>query len=359
MNWLKNNKKIIIIPLIYLVIHCLNQAKIMNNYILQVLMLIGINLIMTESLNVLTGMTGQTSLGQAGFMAVGAYISAIVTSVLIPAKNFSSAALVSIKIGKVGFQIASIPQTLIFLLGTLAGGIVAAIFGYLIGTPSLKLKGDYLAIVTLGFGEVIRQIIRVTPIVGKSFGMTGIPKLANFFWIYFFAILTIFICRNFMDSSYGRACMAVRDNEIAADTIGINTARYKVIAFVFSAFIAGISGSMFAHTMVYLHPDTFAYTKSTDYVIYLYAGGVGSISGAVLGAAALTALPEILRQISNWRLVIYGLLLVLIILFRPTGLFGGREFSFLGLKTGGIKTFHISDLWSWIGKKNSAKEAAK
>ena len=197
MNWLKNNKKIIIIPLIYLLIHILNQAKILNNYFLQVLMLIGINLIMTESLNVLTGMTGQTSLGQAGFMAVGAYVSAVVTSFLIPAKNFSSAALVSFKIGKVAFQINSIPQTLIFLLGTLIGGIVAAVFGYLIGTPSLKLKGDYLALVTLGFGEVIRQIIRVTPIVGKSFGMTGIPKLANFFWIYFFAILTIFICRNF------------------------------------------------------------------------------------------------------------------------------------------------------------------
>ncbi len=359
MNWLKNNKKFIIIPLIYLVIHVLNQAKILNNYILQVLTLIGINLIMTESLNVLTGMTGQTSLGQAGFMAVGAYISALVTSVLLPAKNFSSAPLVSFKIGSIPFQITSLPQTAIFLLGTLTGGLVAALFGLLIGWPSLKLKGDYLAIVTLGFGEVIRQIIRVTPVFGKAFGMTGIPKLANFFWIYFFALFTIFICRNFMDSSFGRACMAVRDNEIAADTIGINTARYKVIAFVYSAFIAGISGSMFAHTMVYLHPDTFAYTKSTDYVIYLYAGGVGSISGAVLGAAALTALPEILRQISNWRLVIYGLLLVLIILFRPTGLFGGREFSFLGLKTGGIKIFHFSDLWSWIGKKNSAKEAAK
>ena len=359
MNWLKHNKKIIIIPLIYLAIHVLNQAKILNNYILQVLMLIGINLIMTESLNVLTGMTGQTSLGQAGFMAVGAYISAIVTSILIPAKSFSSAPFVSFKIGSIGFQINSLPQTASFLLGTLAGGFVAALFGLLIGWPSLKLKGDYLAIVTLGFGEVIRQIIRVTPIVGKSFGMIGIPKLANFFWIFFFAVLVIFICRNFMDSSYGRACMAVRDNEIAADTIGINTARYKVIAFVYSAFIAGISGSMFAHLMTYLHPDTFAYTKSTDYVIYLYAGGVGSISGAVLGAAALTALPEILRQISNWRLVIYGLLLVLIILFRPTGLFGGREFSFLGLKTGGIKTFRISDLWSWIGKKNSEKEAAK
>ena len=196
MNWLKNNKKIIIIPLIYLAIHVLNQAKILNNYILQVLMLIGINLIMTESLNVLTGMTGQTSLGQAGFMAVGAYISAIVTSVLIPAKQFSSAPLVDFKIGSIAFQITSVPQTLIFLLGTVVGGVVAALFGLLIGWPSLKLKGDYLAIVTLGFGEVIRQIIRVTPVVGKSFGMIGIPKLANFFWIYFFAILTIFICRN-------------------------------------------------------------------------------------------------------------------------------------------------------------------
>ncbi len=341
MKWLKRYYEIIFIALGYFVLYALQAKGIINRYLIQVIMLAGINIIMTQSLNLVNGLTGQNSIGQAGFMAVGGYIAAFIS------KSFMS-----------GNEILPIYQTLIFLGATLLGGIVAAGFGFLIGMPSLRLRGDYLAIVTLGFGELIRALIRITPVVGAARGMTGIPKLASLFWIYLFVFITMYFCRNFMDSSFGRACMAIRDNEIAADTMGINPSRYKVIAFVTSAFIAGVAGSMYAHTLRYLHPDVFSYTKSTDYLIYLYAGGVGSISGAFLGGLALTILPELLRFMSSWRLVIYGGLLVIIILFRPVGLFGGKEFSFLKLNTGGIKHVGLSNLFRKRKRENPSNNGA-
>lgn len=336
MNWLKNNSEKIVIPLIFIILWLLKSFGVINNYLMQILMLAGVNIIMTESLNLVNGVTGQNSIGHAGFMAVGAYISALFTDIIF---NVSDMPLVS--------------QTALFLIATIMGGIIAAVFGFLIGMPTLRLRGDYLAIVTLGFGEVIRAIIRITPFVGAARGMVGIPKLANMFWIYLFVILALYVCRNFIDSSYGRACMAIRDNEIAANTLGINVSRYKIIAFVTSAFMAGVAGSMFAHTMRYLHPDIFSYTKSTDFLVYLYAGGVGSLSGAFLGGFVLTVLPELLRFLQEWRLVIYGGLLLVIILFRPQGLFGGKEFSWLKLKTGGIHQIGLGNLF---GRKKMIKD---
>lgn len=336
MNWLKNNSEKIVIPLVFIVLWLLKKFGVINNYLMQILMLAGVNIIMTESLNLVNGVTGQNSIGHAGFMAVGAYISALFTEIIF----------------NVG-DMPIIPQTILFLIATIMGGIIAAVFGFLIGMPTLRLRGDYLAIVTLGFGEVIRAIIRITPFVGAARGMVGIPKLANMFWIYFFVILALYVCRNFIDSSYGRACMAIRDNEIAANTLGIDVSRYKIIAFVTSAFMAGVAGSMFAHTMRYLHPDIFSYTKSTDFLVYLYAGGVGSLSGAFLGGFVLTVLPEILRFLQEWRLVIYGGLLLVIILFRPQGLFGGKEFSWLKMKTGGIQQISLGNLF---GRKKMIKD---
>lgn len=324
-KWLKANSECIIIPLLFVTLYMLQREKVLNNYAMQVIMLSGINIMMTQSLNIINGMTGQSSLGQAGFMSVGAYASAYVTAILLDVNAMSAPA-----------------QTGVFLLATLFGGGMAALCGLLIGVPTLRLKGDYLAIVTLGFCEVIRSIARIVKVTGGAMGLNGIPKMASLFWIFLFVFLTIYICRNFMDSSFGRACMATRENDIAASTMGINISRYKIIAFVTSAFLAGLAGSMYAHLLRYLHPDVFSYTKSTDFLVYLYAGGVGSISGAVLGAFSLTLLPELLRFLSEWRLVIYGALLLCIILFRPMGLFGGREFAFLKLKTGGIQTVGFS-----------------
>ncbi|MDR1731540.1 MAG: branched-chain amino acid ABC transporter permease [Synergistaceae bacterium] len=326
MEGLKKHSEIICIPLLFLILFGLQKSGFLNNYIMQIIMLAGINIIMTLSLNLVTGITGQSSIGHAGFMSVGAYMAALMTTVLLKASKMPEPV-----------------QWIVFLWATFFGGVCAAICGYLVGTPTLRLKGDYLAIVTLGFGEVIRAIVRITPVVGGAKGLTGVPRLATFFWVYTFVILTIYICRNFIDSSYGRACMAIRDNEIAADTMGINVTRYKIVAFVLSAFIAGVAGSMYAHTLRYLHPDVFSYTKSTDFLVYLYAGGVGSISGSMLGAAVLTILPEVLRSIKDWRLIIYGLLLVVIILFRQEGMFGGREFAFLRMNTGGIRNIGFRD----------------
>lgn len=326
-NWLKANSESILIPLLFIILFVCQKQKVLNNYAMQVIMLSGINIMMTQSLNIINGMTGQSSLGHAGFMSVGAYTSAYITTILLDVSAMPAPA-----------------QTGVFLLATLLGGAIAALCGLLIGVPTLRLKGDYLAIVTLGFCEVIRSIARIVKATGGAMGLNGIPKMANLFWIFFFVILTIYVCRNFMDSSYGRACMATRENDIAASTMGINISRYKIIAFVTSAFLAGLAGSMYAHLLRYLHPDVFSYIKSTDFLVYLYAGGVGSISGAILGAFSLTLLPEILRFLAEWRLVIYGGLLLCIILFRPMGLFGGKEFSFLKLKTGGIKAVGFSSL---------------
>lgn len=319
MKWIRRNPEVVFIPLLYVALYIAQRTGFFNNYIMQIVMLACINICMTLSLNLVNGITGQSSIGHAGFMSVGAYTSALITTIMLDVSCMSP-----------------FMQLVIFLLATVFGGVCAAICGYLVGMPTLRLRGDYLAIVTLGFGEVIRSIIRIADVVGGARGLTGIPKLASLFWIFAFVILTIYACRNFIDSSYVRACMAIRDNEIAADTMGINISRYKIIAFVLSAFIAGVSGSMYAHMIRYLHPDVFSYAKSTDFLVYLYAGGVGSISGSIIGATILTILPEMLRAIANWRLVIYGILLVLIILFRQEGMFGGKEFAFLKMKTGGI-----------------------
>ena len=319
--------------LLYLVLQILQWTGLFNAYVMQVLMLSGIYIIMTESLNVLNGMTGLSSLGQAGFMSVGAYVSAIFTTYLVPVQ-----------------QLNPVLQVLCFLLATLIGGVSASLCGLLIGVPALRLRGDYLAIVTLGFCEVIRAIWRVVPsdIAGGAYGLTGIPQLANFFWVFLLTVAVIYFCRNYMDSSFGRACLAIRDNEIAADAMGIHCFAYKAIAFATSAFIAGVAGSLYAHLLSYIHPDVFSYSKSSDFLVYLYAGGVGSISGSMIGAFLLTILPEILRFLDDWRLVIYGLLLLCIILFRPTGLFGGREFAFLNLKSGGIRTVGWKQFVEWV-----------
>lgn len=339
-TWAKKRTEIFVIPLLLLLLSFLSKEKVLDSYLMQIIMLGFINIMMTESLNILNGMTGLSSLGHAGFMAVGAYTAAFLTSVL-----FDTHAM------------PPVAQTAFFLGASLIGGAVAALCGLLIGVPTLRLRGDYLAIVTLGFCEVIRALMRLVKVTGGAMGLTGIPQYSTLLWVFAFMILSIYICRNFMDSSFGRSCMAIRENEIAASTMGINVSHYKVIAFITSAFIAGIAGSLYAHLLRYLHPDVFSYSKSTDYLVYLYAGGVGSISGAMMGGFLLTLLPELLRFMSEWRLVIYGALLLCIILFRPVGLFGGKELAFLKLKTGGIKVFGFSSLKN-IGKPNR-KQAAE
>ena len=195
--------------------------------------------------------------------------------------------------------------------------------GALIGLPSLKLKGDYLAIVTLAFGEIVRAILRLIRPIGGARGMIGIPNYSNLAWILFFVTVTLYLLRNLIYSPYGRAFLAIRDDEIAADAMGINTTRYKIISFCIAAFIAGVAGGLYAHVLAFIQPDSFSFTKSSDFLVYLYAGGSGSLTGSVLGATLLTVLPEVLRFLADWRLAVYAVILVVVMLYRSEGLCGG------------------------------------
>lgn len=303
----------LLIMVLFLIVFGLNRVGVINAYAMQLIMLGCINIMMTVSLNLVNGFTGQFSIGHAGFMAVGAYSSALVTTLVFKTSAWPVAA-----------------QILIYIVSLIFGGIIAALMGLLIGIPSLRLKGDYLAIVTLGFGELLRSVIRLIDYVGGPRGLTGIPGYTNFFWVFLFTVLTIFFARNIVYSSVGRSCLSVRDNEIAAEAMGINTTKVKVRIFTIASFIAGVAGGLYAHMFMYLQPDTFNFAKSTDFLVFLYAGGAGSISGSILSAAVLTVVPELLRFLENWRMVIYGFVLVILMLRRPQGIMGNKEFSFIG-----------------------------
>lgn len=299
-------KKIIIFGvaiIIGVVIQMMLWNGILNPYYGQILTMMAMFVILATSLNLINGITGQFSLGHAGFAAVGGYFSAIVTTRLnLPLPNF-----------------------LTFAISLIVGGLVAALVGFLIGLPTLRLRGDYLAIATLGFGEIIRVLFLNWRYVGGASGMWGIPGHVNFLWAYVLAILTVVFILNFIRSSHGRACISIREDEIAAETMGIDTTKYKVMAFTFGAFFAGISGGIFAHLIRLLHPQSFTFMFSVEILLMVVLGGLGSITGSIAAAILLTTLTELLRTFAELRMVIYSLLLILIMLFRPQGLFGTKE----------------------------------
>jgi len=293
----------------------------LNPYYARILNLIGINITLAVSLNLINGLAGQFSIGHAGFMAVGGYTAAYIT--------VSAGARIA---GLLGGTLAGGPGAAAAMIVSLTGGaLAAALAGVVVGIPSLRLKGDYLAIVTLGFGEIIRVVILNIPAVGGATGYTDAIPITNVFWIFLVAILTIVIVRNIASSTFGRALATIRDDEIAAEAVGINTTRYKVLAFVVSAALAGVagglSGQLFANP---LSPQNFNFVKSIEIIVMIVIGGIGSITGAVVGATALTILPEALRgfdqQFPGLRMVVYSLLLIGFMIFRPQGLFGRREF---------------------------------
>ncbi|MPM78889.1 hypothetical protein SDC9_125904 [bioreactor metagenome] len=300
---------------IYLLTILLLKGGIINKYYIQVMMFAGINIMMTASLNLVNGFTGQFCIGHAGFMSLGAYGAAIVTTMVFGGKN-----------------IPVLAQTPVFLIGLLVGGAVAAFVGALIGLPSLKLKGDYLAIVTLAFGEIVRAILRLIKPIGAARGMIGIPNYSTLAWILLFMALTLYLLKNLIYSPYGRAFIAIRDNEIAADVMGIDTTKYKITAFCIAAFIAGVAGGLYAHLLAFIQPDSFGFTKSSDFLVFMYAGGSGSLTGSIVGAALLTVLPEVLRFLSEWRLAVYAAVLVMVMLYRSDGLCGGKELPFMRIK---------------------------
>ncbi len=326
---------------------------------LRTVVLILINIVMTVSLCMVNGFTGQFSIGHAAFMALGAYASVFVTTILGKILGpegvgyiFNTATL--LYSGEIGLVLLSYA---VFLFSLLLGGAVAGIGGYLIGMPTLKLKGDYLAIVTMAFCEVIGTMIRVSETIGKSLGkmypdwfpgkesvtklalqvgteiggprgITPLPKfldVSTFFFVFFFCVISVYFMRNYLFSSYGRACKAIRDNDIAAEAMGVNTTKQKIHVFVISSFIAGVCGGILVHFSASTHPDLFTFVKSLDYLIYLYIGGVGTISGAATGATLFTFIPEFFRFLGQWRMVIYPLVLIIVMLLRSEGLVR-REF---------------------------------
>jgi len=313
--------------------------RALNPYFMQVVMLCGINVILAVSLNLINGFTGQFSIGHAGFMAVGAYTSAMFT--LGIGKGWVAAGIA-----------AGIPpiaaQGGALLVAMLIGGMAAAVAGYLVGLPSLRLRGDYLAIVTLGFGEIIRVLILNVDAVGGARGLPGIPGWANFFWVGAGVTGVVLVSRHLAHSTHGRALFAIRDDEVAAEALGVDSTRYKVFAFVLGAFFAGLAGGLFAHYLSYLNPATFTFIKSIEVIAMVVLGGMGSISGSALAAVVLTLLPEALRPASqigtdaingvlsafttarlplkDYRLVLYSLMLIVLMITRPQGLLGTREF---------------------------------
>ncbi|HVU09342.1 MAG TPA: branched-chain amino acid ABC transporter permease [Verrucomicrobiae bacterium] len=294
-----------------------------NSYWLIISYNIGINVVMAVSLNLINGYTGQFSLGHAGFMAVGAYTSAVITNQFDQLNFFAANG--------------------IFLVALLAGGLLAAIAGLLVGLPTLRLKGDYLAIVTLGFGEIIRVILQNTDFVGGARGLSVKHPWTNFFWTFGLAAVTIYVIATLVNSTYGRGFIAVRDDEIAAEAMGINTTKYKVTAFVVGAFFAGIAGGLYAHAIQFLTPNGFGFMQSIAFVVMVILGGMGNAVGVILAAVLLTLLPEGLRMLAGiehlpgiakahplgWlggtRMIIYSLLLILLMLTRPQGLFTFRN----------------------------------
>jgi branched-chain amino acid transport system permease protein len=288
-------------------------SGVINPYFYRILVLSGLNVMLALSLNLINGVTGQFSIGHAGFMAVGAYTSAAFTVYAVPQLLGGSAP-------------QGIVAGLFFIVAILIGGLIAAAAGFLVGLPSMRLRGDYLAIVTLGFGEIIRVAILNIDAVGGARGFAGIPQITTLSWVLAGAILTFVVIQNLLRSYHGRALLAIREDEIAAEALGVPTTRYKVTAFVISAFFAGAAGALFSH-YTYLHTNSFTFMKSIEVIVMVVLGGMGSLTGSILGAVLLTALPEALRFAAADRLIIYSALLIVLMIARPQGILGHREFS--------------------------------
>jgi len=296
---------------------------LVNEYIQLVIIYIGINIILTISLNLINGYMGEFSVGHAGFMAVGAYVSALFTTKIIP-DNLGA---------------------LYFPLVVLAGGVGAALIGLLVSVPSFKTRGDYLAIVTLAFNMIVKSVIENIEAIGGPRGIPGIAKLTTLPWTFFWTVMAILVIRNFVYSNFGRGVQSIREDEIASDLMGVNTNKVKLLAFVLSSFFAGVAGALFAHILQFISPKVFDIIKSTDVLIMVYLGGIGSITGSILGATVYTVLLEVLRPFGMWRMVLMPLMLVLLMIFRPRGIMGMREFRWL------IPGFDLYALKYWRAKK--------
>lgn len=305
MNLLRKNDLLMLVLSLVLfgVLQALISTKVFSSFWELNLIIIGINVIMAVSLNLINGYTGQFSLGHAGFMAVGAYVGVVMTTF----------------------------WQLPFIVSLLGGALLAGILGFLIGLPTLRLRGDYLAIATLGLGEIIRIIIMNFDYVGGAAGFKGITHHTTFAWVFMVMLFTLFFIKNFVNSTHGRACIAIRENEIAAEAMGINTTKYKVMAFTIGAAFAGVAGGLFAHNFYIINPGSFTFLASFNYLIMVVMGGLGSITGSIAGAFVVTFISAALAAWPEFRMIIYALALILLMFYRPQGLFGYMEVTSMGI----------------------------
>ena len=293
----------VVLTLIYIVLMFLVNQGIIGEYYLRLMKQIGIFLVAALGLNLILGFTGQFTMGHAAFMSIGAYGSAIMT------KNFNA------------------PFPIALLVGIILSAILAALIGY----PIIRLKGDYLAICTLGFGEIVKVIIQNVDYVGGARGISGIPGSTSFLIVFICAALCYAILKNLIHSSKGRAIMSIREDEIAAEAMGINSTKYKMTAFIIGSSMAGLAGGLYAHFNSFIDPASFGFSKSIELITYVVLGGMGSLSGSVIGTSILIFLPEALRGLSDvfktYRILIYAILLVVMMIFRPQGILGTKEIS--------------------------------
>ena len=279
--------------LLYFILTFLISSGIISNYLLGIIMIAVINIILASSLNLATGYLGQLTLGHAGFMSVGAYVSAL----------------------------CSIHLELPFIASLLMGAIIAAIIGVIIGIPTLRLKGDYLCIITLAFNEIIRVIMVNLSITNGSKGLVGIPRSTNFAIVFFSAAVTVFVIYSIVKSRHGRAIISIREDETASELSGIPTTYYKILAFAISAFFAGLAGGLYAHYITVISPKVFDYNKSVEILVIVVLGGMGNWKGSIIAAIVMTILPEYLRAFSQYRMLLYAAILIIAMILKEKNIF--------------------------------------
>lgn len=284
-----------VIIALYIFVQVLINGKFLLRQHMSIIIPCCYNVIMAVSLSLIVGVLGELSLGHAAFMSIGAYAGALFTT------NFN------------------LPAVVAFPVSIVIGGCVAAVFGFLIGIPVLRLNGDYLAIVTLGFGEIIKSLLNFLPFTGGAKGLINIPVIAdynNFIGVFIVTVISVLLITNLVHSRHGRIFASIRDNSIAAQSIGISTSKYKVMAFVVAAFFAGVAGVIYAHNVGILNPTTFDYNMSIEILVMVVLGGMGSIGGSIAAAITLTVVPELLRSFENFRMLLYSIVLIGIMLFN-------------------------------------------
>ena len=357
--WFRLGSVVLLVALLLILDHLMYGVDRVahDQYKEDILIRCGLAIILAVSLNIVNGFTGQFSLGHIGFYMVGAYVGAALST-------YGHAHLFP-HLPTDGSPVGIVAGAFPILTTSLAGGLAAAAIGFLVGLPSLRLRGDYLAIITLGFAQIILVIIRNIKAVDGATAFTGLPvasqdqalahvatpHLTNLFWVFLIAALVVWVAYSLRFSMHGLAFLAVREDEIAAEAMGINTTRYKVLAFVLSAFFTGIAGALFAHYQSSLSNESFRFERSIDTVVMVVLGGLGSISGVAIAAVLLTVLPEALRPIAEYRLVVYPLLLVILMLTRPQGIFGREEIgrAWLAGQAGAVR--------GWFGRRTAPSPA--